>query len=99
MYPEREEDVTNEQLARLVWTPERRQHRHPETSDCGVIRSHGLVVQIANSRRFGVLCDCVQRSARQIKKQVVIWFVEQSDRITSQVMEINLSGPQVTHRH
>ena len=23
MYPEREEDVTNEQLARLVWTPER----------------------------------------------------------------------------
>ena len=31
MYPERQEDVVDEQLACLVGTAERRQHRHPET--------------------------------------------------------------------
>src|SRR5258708_27021906 len=57
------------------------------------------MVQIANSRRFGVVGDRVQRATRQIKKQVVVRLVGQSYGIAFQVMEINLTSPQVTHRH
>src|SRR5258706_3002260 len=99
MDPEREEDVVDKQLVHLVGMAERWQYRRSETGNCGVLASHGLMVQIANSRRFGVVGDRVQRATRQIKKQVVVRLVEQSYGIAFQVMEINLTSPQVTHRH
>src|SRR5258708_28723523 len=99
MDPERQEDVVDKQLVHLVGMAERRQYRRSETGNCGVLASHGLMVQIANSRRFGVVGDRVQRATRQIKKQVVVRLVEQSYRIAVQGMEIKLPTPQVTHRH
>jgi hypothetical protein len=57
------------------------------------------MVQIANSRHVGLVCDRIQRATRQIKKQVVVRLVEKSYGIAFQVMEINLTSPQVTHRH
>src|SRR6266853_3434156 len=99
MDPERQEDVVDKQLVHLVGMAERWQYRRSETGNCGVLDSHGLMVQIANSRRFGVVGDRVQRATRQIKKQVVVRLVEQSYGIAFQVMEINLTSPQVTHRH
>src|SRR5260370_28974656 len=99
MDPEREEDVVDKQLVHLVGMAECRQYRRSETGNCGVLDSHGLMVQIANSRRVGVVSDRVQRATRQIKKQVVVRLVEKSYPIAVQVMEINLTSPQVTHRH
>src|SRR5258708_25348586 len=99
MDPEREEDVVDKQLVHLVGMAECRQYRRSETGNCGVLDSHGLMVQIANSRRVGIVSDRVQRATRQIKKQVVVRFVEKSYWIAFQVMEINLTSPQVTHRH
>src|SRR5260370_26500432 len=99
MDPERKEDVVDKQLVHVVGMAERRQYRRSETGNCGVLDSHGLMVQIANSRRFGVVGDRVQRATRQIKKQVVVRLVEQSYGIAFQVMEINLTSPQVTHPH
>jgi hypothetical protein len=54
VYPDRQEDMVEEQLARLVRMAERRQHRHPEAGNRSVVDGHGLVVQIADSRRVGV---------------------------------------------
>jgi hypothetical protein len=99
MYPDRQEDMVDEQLARLIGMAERRQYCPPETGNCGVVDSHGLMVQIANSRHVGLVCDRIQRATRQIKKQVVVRLVEKSYGIAFQVMEINLTSPQVTHRH
>jgi hypothetical protein len=67
MYPEPQEDVLDEQLVRSVGMAERRKHCPPETGNRGIIDSHGLVVQIANSPRVRVVSDRVQRAARQIK--------------------------------
>src|SRR6266436_7808158 len=99
MDPERQEDVVDKQLVHLVGMAECRQYRRSETGNCGVLDSHGLMVQIANSRRVGIVSDRVQRATRQIKKKVVVRLVEQSYGIAFQVMEINLTSPQVTHRH
>src|ERR1700733_13654992 len=99
MYPERQKNVVDEQLVRLVGKAERRQHRPPETGNRGVIAGHRLMVKISNARRVGVVSDRVQRATRQIKKQIVVRLVENSYRIASHVMEINLTSPQVTHRH
>src|SRR5260370_30697189 len=99
MDPERQEDVVDKQQVHLVGMAERRQYCPSETGNCGVIDSHGLMVQIANSRRVGVVSDRVQRATRQIKKQVVVRLVEKSYPIAFQVMEINLTSPQLPHRH
>ncbi len=99
MDPEREEDVVDKQLVHLVGMAECRQYRRSETGNCGVLDSHGLMVQIANSRRVGIVSDRVQRATRQINKKVVVRLVEKSYGIAFQVMEINLTSPQVTHRH
>src|SRR5689334_5899922 len=99
MDPERQEDVVDKQQVHLVGMAERRQYCPSETGNCGVVDGLGLMVQIANSRRVGVVSDRVQRATRQIKKQVVVRLVEKSYRIAFQVMEINLTSPHVTHRH
>src|SRR5260370_28996409 len=99
MDPEREEDVVDKQLVHLVGMAECRQYRRSETGNCGVLDSHGLMVQIANSRRVGIVSDRVQRATRQINKKVVVRLVEESHRIAFQVMGINLTNPQVTTRH
>ena len=57
MDPGRQEHVVDEQLARLVGMAERRQHRARKTTNRGVIDTHGLMVQIANLRRIGVVSD------------------------------------------
>ena len=57
MDPERQEDVIDKQLVHLVGMAERRQYRRSETGNCGVLDSHGLMVQIANSRRVGIVSD------------------------------------------
>src|SRR5260221_12692931 len=97
MDPERQEDVVDKQLVHLVGMAERRQYRRSETGNCGVVDGHGLMVQIANSRRFGVVGDRVQRATRQIKKQVVVRLVEQRYGNEVQVMEINLASPPLIH--
>ena len=99
MDPERQEDVIDKQLVHLVGMAERRQYRAPETGNRGVVDSHGFMVQVANSRYVGLVCDRIQRATRQIKKQVVVRLVEKSYGIAFQVMEINLASAQVTHRH
>jgi hypothetical protein len=71
----------------------------PRLENRGVVDGHGLVVQIANPWRLGIVSDRIQRATRQIKKQVVVRLVEQGDGIAFQVMEINLTRAQVTHRH
>src|SRR5258707_2458429 len=98
MDPEREEYVVDNQLVHLVGMAECRQYRRSETGNCGVIDRHGLMVQIANSRRVGIVSDRVQRATRQIKKQIVVRLVEKSYGIAFQVMEINLTTPPGTHR-
>jgi hypothetical protein len=57
------------------------------------------MVQIADSGRVGLVRDRIQRATRQIKEQVVVRRVEKSYGIAFQVMEINLTSPQVTHWH
>jgi len=58
----------------------------------------GLIAQIANSWRVGLVSDHIQRRTRQIKKQRVIGLVEENGGISLQVMETTLANPQVTHR-
>ena len=58
----------------------------------------GLIAQIANWRRLGVVRDRVQRRTRQIKNQRVKGLVRKSGGISLQVMETTLAGPQVAHR-
>src|SRR5260370_38423579 len=99
MDPEREEEVVDKQLVHVVGMAECRQYGRSETGNCGGLDSHGLMVQIANSRRVGIVSDRVQRATRQINKKVVVRLVEKSYGIAFQVMEINLTSPQVTHRH
>jgi hypothetical protein len=55
MYPEPQEDVLDEQLVRSVGMAERRKHCPPEAGNRGIIDTHRLVVQIANSSRVRVV--------------------------------------------
>src|SRR5882724_2422572 len=57
MYPERQENVVDKQLVHLVGTAEHRQHGLPKIENRGVVYSHGLMVQLANSRRVGIFGD------------------------------------------
>ena len=78
---------------------ERRQYRRSETGNCGVVDTHGLIVQIANSPRIGVVSDRVQRIARQIEKQMVVGLVDKSNRIAFRVMDRSLTRPHIAHGH
>jgi hypothetical protein len=99
MYPDRQKDVVDKQLARLVGMAQRRQHRPPETANRGVVETHGVVAQIANSRRVGVVSDRVERATREVEKQNVVRLVEKSDRIALQVMDTSLASPHVADGH
>src|SRR6202035_5388619 len=66
MYPDRQENVVDEQLARLVGMAARRQQRPPEIGNRRVVDTHGLVIEIANARRMGIVRDRVQRAPRHI---------------------------------
>jgi hypothetical protein len=99
MYPDRQKDMVDKQLARLVGMAERRQHRPPETANRGVVETHGVVAQIANSRRVGVVSDRVERATREVKKQNVVRLVEKSNRIAFQVMDTSLASPHVADGH
>jgi hypothetical protein len=97
MYPDRQKDVVEKQLVHLVGMAERRQHRPPEIDNRGVVNTHGLVTQLPNLRRLGIVGDRVQCAARQVKKQNVVGLVEKSNRIAFQVMDTSLASPNVTH--
>ena len=64
MYPERQEDVVDEQLVRSVGMAERRQQHPSETGNRVVVDTYGLMVQIANLRRVSIVSDRIQRAAR-----------------------------------
>jgi hypothetical protein len=79
---------------------ERRQYRTAETENRGVgDAGTRLIVQVANSRRSGIVGDRIQRSTRQIEKQGVMGLVEESDGISFQIVEERVTSPQVAHRH
>ncbi len=99
MDPDRQEDVVDEQLGRLVGMAERRQHRASETANRGIVETQGIVAQIANSRHVGVVSDRVERATREVKKQNVLGLVEKSNRIALQVMDTSLAGPHIADGH
>ena len=71
---------------------ERRQYRTAETENRGVgDAGTRLIVQVANSRRSGIVGDRIQRSTRQIEKQGVMGLVEESDGISFQIIEDRLA--------
>src|ERR1700743_1949551 len=99
MHPERQQDVVEKQLVNLVGMAESGQQQAPQAGNRDVVDARaGLIAQIANSRRAGVVRDRVQRRTRQIKNQRVKSLVGKSGRISFQVMETTLASPQVAHR-
>src|SRR6478672_10344174 len=72
MHPERQQDVVEKQRVSLVGMAEGGQQQAPEAGSRDVVDAHaGLIVQIANARRVGLVSDRVQRRTRQIKKHSV----------------------------
>jgi hypothetical protein len=62
MRPDRQQDVVDKQWVSLVGMPEGGQQQPPEAANHEVVNAHaGLLAQIANSRRVGVVRDRVQR--------------------------------------
>ena len=99
MHPDRQQDVVDKQRVSLVGMAEGGQQQAPEAGNRDVVDARaGLIAQIANSRRVGLVSDRVQRRTRQIKSQRVIGLVEESGGISLQVMETTLASPQVAHR-
>jgi hypothetical protein len=99
MGSDRQRDMVDKQPVGLLWTAERRQYRAAKTGNRDVVDARaGLIVQVANSRRAGVVGDRVQCFTRQIKKQGVVGLVEQNGGIAFQIIEACLAGSQVAHR-
>src|SRR5580700_2311457 len=84
--PKSQQHVIQEQLARLVRAPERREHRPPYMGNRGVVESHGIMLQIADPRRLRVVSYGIEYATRYIKKQVVVRLVEKSDGTAFQVV-------------
>src|ERR1700758_4167096 len=98
MHPDRPQDVVDKQRVSLVGMTEGRHQQAPESGNREVVdASSGLITQIADSRRVGLVSDRLQRHTRQIKRQRVIGLVEESLGISLQVMETSLASPQVAH--
>jgi hypothetical protein len=73
MHPDRQQDVVDKQRVSLVGMAEGGQQQAPEGGNRDVVDAHaGLIAQIANSRRVGLVSDRVQRRTRQIKYQRVM---------------------------
>src|SRR5882757_873743 len=99
MHPDRQQDVVDKQRLRLVEMSEGGQQQVPQAGNREVVDARaGLIAQIANSRRVGVVRDRVQGRARQIKDQGVKGIVGKSSGISLQVMETTLASPQVAYR-
>src|SRR3984893_1331315 len=98
MHPDRHQDVVEKQPVSLVGMPEGGQQQAPEAGNRDVVDAHaGLIAQIANWRRVGVVCDRVQRRTRQIEGQSVIGLVDEPPGFSFQVMETTLASPHVAH--
>jgi hypothetical protein len=98
MHPDRQEDVVDKQPVNLIKVAERGQQQASQAGNRDVVDARaGLIVQIANWRRVGVVSDRVQRRTRQIESQSVIGLVEENGGIPFQVMETTLASPQVAH--
>jgi hypothetical protein len=70
MHPGRQQDVVDKQRVSLVGMAEGGQQQVPQAGNREVVEARaGLLAQVANSRRVGVVRDRVQRRTRQIKKQ------------------------------
>jgi hypothetical protein len=68
MQPGRQQDVVDKQRVSLVGTAEGRQQQAPQAGNRDVVDGRaGLIAQIANSRRVGVVSDRIQRRTRQIE--------------------------------
>ena len=93
MHPDRPQDVVDKQPASLVGMAEGGQQQAPEAGNRDIVDARaGLLAQIANSRRVGLVRDRVQRRTRQIKAQRVMGLVEETGRISFQVPENDLTG-------
>jgi hypothetical protein len=99
MHPDRLQDVVKKQRVSLVGMPEGGQQQAPEARNRDVVDAcAGLIAQIVNSRRVGLVCDRIQRRTRQIKSQRVIGLVEETPGISLQVIKTTLASPQVVDR-
>src|ERR1700731_2399041 len=99
MHPYRQQDVFDKQRMSLVGMAERRQQQAPQAGNREVVDAGaGLIAQIANSRRVGVVSDRVQRRTWQIESKTVIGLVDERGGISLQVMERTLASPLVLHR-
>jgi hypothetical protein len=77
MHPDRQQDVVDKQPVSLIRVAERGQRQAPQAGNRDVVDARaGLIAQIANSRRVGLVSDRVQRRTRQIENQRVIGLVE-----------------------
>jgi hypothetical protein len=76
---DRQQDVVDKQRVSLVGMAEGGQQQVPQAGNREVVDARaGLIAQIANSRRVGVVRDRVQRRTRQIKNQRVKGLVGES---------------------
>ena len=88
MHPDRQQDMVEKQQVSLIGMAEGGQQQAPEAGNRDVVDSRaGLIAQIANSRRVGVVRDRVQRRSRQIESQRVIGLVEKTPGFSFQVIE------------
>ena len=98
MHPDRQHDVLDKQLINLLRIGKRQTHRASKAGNHDVVDARsGLITQVTNSRRVGIVSNRVQGGTRQIKVQTVMGLVEESDGISFQVIETNLVCPQVVH--
>jgi hypothetical protein len=66
MHPDPQQDVVDKQRVSLVGMAEGRPQEAPQAGNRDVVDTRaGLIAQIANSRRIGLVSDRVQRRTRQ----------------------------------
>src|SRR5262245_35192841 len=82
-----EHHVIDEKLIGLVRPIQCIQQRRTEMTDHSVVMADaGLIGEFANTRRAGLFGEVVERRARQIKEDGMVWLVDDEARIALQVV-------------
>jgi hypothetical protein len=58
-----------------------------------VVESHRTMVQVADPRRVGIVCDRVKSISRNVEKKVMVWLVEKSHGPAFEVVQIDMADP------